>query len=89
MLFEHQSSVMVLAVVRRGITPEAPMAMFGVTVPDQKISVAPLDVLPVEKLVIVVPEAPLDGKSMFATGEVLPAVDAVQPPVVRAGVCLA
>jgi hypothetical protein len=89
MLLEHQSSVTVDAVVRRGMTPAAPMAIFGVTVPDQKMSVAPELVLPVEKLVIVVPDAPDDGKSILATGDVLPADDAVHPPVVRAGVCRA
>ena len=81
--------MIVLAVVKRGTTPAAPMAMFGVTDPDQKMSVAPELVLPNEKLVIVVPAAPLDGKSILATGDVLPADAAVQPPVVRAGVCRA
>jgi hypothetical protein len=31
----HQSSVIVEAVVRRGMTPEAPIAMEGDTTPDQ------------------------------------------------------
>lgn len=77
---------MVDAVVSRGVMPDEPTAMFGVTVPDQKISLpgAPVT-LPVEKCVMVEP-APVDaGKSMLATGDVDPALDAVQPPVVRAG----
>ena len=53
---------MVVAVVRRGITPEAPIAMVGDTPPYHRIGVAPPPVLPVEKCVTVVPAAPLDGK---------------------------
>lgn len=66
-------------VVNRGVIPAAPIAIFGVTVPDHKIAEAPPPDLPVEKCVIVVPDAPLAGKSMLAAGETLPALDVLHP----------
>src|SRR5215207_7990354 len=78
----HQSSVIVLAVVRRGVTP-LPTVILGVTVPEWKMSVAPPPVLPVLKCVTVpLPPVPA-GKSMLATGLTLLAVT-VHPPVVLA-----
>ena len=70
---------MVELVVNRGVIPAAPIAIFGVTVPLQRIAAAPPPLLPVEKCVTVEPDAPLDGKSMFACGLMLPVVDVVQP----------
>jgi hypothetical protein len=74
-----QSRVIVLPVVRRGVTPAAPIAIFGVTVPDHKIGDAPPPDLPVLKCVMVVPAAPLAAKSILATGDTLPAEDVVHP----------
>ena len=78
------------AVVSRGVIPEAPTAMLGVTVPVHRTGVAPPPLLPVEKSVMVVPEAPLDGKSMLAAGETepAPALEVVNP-VERATFCRA
>ena len=77
-----QSNVIVDEVVKRGVTP-FPVTMFGVTVPLQRIAVAPPPVLPVEKYVTV-PEPPVPaGKSMLATGETEPELSA-HPPEVRA-----
>lgn len=77
-----------VAVVSRGVIPAAPIAIDGDTVPDHRIAVAPPPVLPVEKCVIVVPAAPDDGKSIFAAGLVLPALDD-DHPVERATFCRA
>ena len=76
---------MVVAVVKTGVTPE-PAEMFGVTVPLQRIGVAPTPVLPVLKLVTV-PAPPVPaGNVMFETGLQFagPTPVTVQPPDVRA-----
>jgi hypothetical protein len=74
--------VIVVAVERRGVTPE-PVTIFGVTVPLHRMGAVPPPVLHVEKYVTV-PDPPVPaGKSMLATGDTEPPVT-VQPPVVRA-----
>jgi hypothetical protein len=76
---------MVVAVVSTGVTP-LPQTMFGVTVPLQRIGVAPAPVLPVLKLVTV-PDPPVPaGNVILETGEQFagPVPEIVQPPVVRA-----
>ncbi len=76
---------MVVAVVRTGVIPE-PVEMFGVTVPDQRMAVAPPPVLPVEKFVTVpLPPVPA-AKLMLETGEhdAGPVPETVHPPEVRA-----
>ena len=77
---------MVEAVVRRGVTP-LPVTILGVTVPLHKIACAPVGGvafdLEVEKNEAV-PAPPVPaGKSIFATGVIVPVVS-VHPPVVRA-----
>lgn len=77
--------MIVVAVVRTGVMPE-PVLIFGVTVPDHRIAVAPPPVFPVEKFVTV-PEPPVPaGKLIFETGEQLagPVPEIVQPLDVRA-----
>ena len=65
--------------------PLAPTAMEGDTAPDHRIAEAPPPDLPVLKKVIVVPEPELDGKSIFAAGEIVPPdPEAVVQPVERA-----
>jgi len=76
---------MVVAVVKTGVTP-LPQTIFGVTVPLQRIGVAPAPVLPVLKLVTV-PEPPEPaGNVMLETGEQFagPTPVTVHPPVARA-----
>ena len=62
------------------MTPAAPTAMVGDTSPDHRMGCVVVPVWPVEKCVMVVPAAPLDGKSRLATRKVAPlASAAVQP----------
>jgi hypothetical protein len=62
--------------------------MFGVTVPENRMAVAPPPDLPIEAYVIVFEPAVAAGKLMIAFGDTLLAV-LVQPPEVRAVLCLA
>lgn len=79
----HQSSVMVVAVVKRGVTP-LPHTMLGVTVPDHRIAADPPPLFPVEKYVAVPDPAVPAAKSMFEAGLTeLPVT--VHPPDVLAG----
>jgi hypothetical protein len=72
---------MIEAVVRRGVTPE-PAVIEGDTVPDHKIVLVPPPLLPVLHCEIV-PAPPVPaGKSMFATGVMVPE-DSVHPAVLR------
>jgi len=69
---------MVVAVVRRGVTP-LPAAMVGDTPPLHRIGEVPPPDLPVEKKFIV-PLPPVPAvKSMFAAGLTLPADEVVHP----------
>jgi hypothetical protein len=80
---------MVLAVVSDGVTPEPLTTIDGVMVPVHRIAEAPPPLLPVLKLVIVVPVPPvLAGKSILATGDTLPPVT-VHPAEVRSTLTLA
>jgi len=73
---------MVEAVVRRGVTP-FPVTIFGDTVPDHKITWAPVGGVALEAAVakkVTVPEPPVPaGKSILATGVTVPA-DSAHPP---------
>lgn len=71
-----------VAVVSRGVMP-LPVEMFGVTVPLNRIAVAPPPVLPVQKCETVSPPPVPAGKSMLASGVHAP-LDTVQPLVVLA-----
>jgi hypothetical protein len=75
----HQSRAQVVAVVSRGTTPVPPMGIFGETTPAIKIGAVPPPLLPVEKCVIVVPAAPLDGKSRLALSATDPPEAAFHP----------
>ena len=74
-----------MAVVKTGVMPE-PVEIFGVTVPDHRIAVAPPPVLPVEKFVTVPEPLAPAGNEMLEPGDQLagPVPEIVQPPEVRA-----
>jgi hypothetical protein len=76
---------MVVAVVKTGVMPE-PVVIFGVTVPDHRMALAPPPVLPVLKFVTVPDPPDPAGNEILATGEVEagPVPLTVQPPDVRA-----
>src|SRR5215831_3816102 len=81
------ASDIVLAVVRRGVTP-LPQAMVGEIAPLHRMACAPVGGLAllfaVAKNVAVAPVPPVPaGKSMLAAGEMVPFDDADQPPVER------
>lgn len=64
-------------------------AIFGVTVPEYRIVVAPDVATPTEKWVIVLEPPVAAGKAIVATGLVEAAEEAVHPPVVLATDCRA
>ena len=79
---------MVVAVVRRGVTP-LPQVIGGEIAPDHSTAAAPVGGDPlddeVEKLVALAPVPPLPaGKSMLAAGLIEPPDEADHPPVDRA-----